>query len=83
MRIYTHHRRIYLAKSYENKKRSNSDTIKITRTQTELSDRIGFNVRSIQRNIAALEKEGLISIESGKITISKEQFLRLKQYENK
>ena len=56
--------------------------LKINKTQAEWSDRTGFNVRSVQRNIAALEKDGLISIENGKITISPEQFLRLKEYEN-
>ncbi len=72
----------YLVKSYENKHKENQDKLKINKTQAELSDRTGFNVRSVQRNIAALEKEGLISIENGKITISPEQFLRLKKYEN-
>lgn len=71
----------YLIKSYENKKHKNTGIYKIEKTQLELSDRIGFNIRSVQRNIAALEKEKLICIENGKITISKEQFLRLKQYE--
>lgn len=74
----------YLVKSYENKQHeSPGRKYKIARTQSELSDRIGFNVRSIQRSIAALEKEKLISVENGKITISHEQFLQLKQYECK
>ena len=72
----------YLVKSYENKHQENHNKLKINKTQAELSDRTGFNVRSVQRNIAALEKDGLISIENGKITISPEQFLRLKEYEN-
>ena len=63
-------------------KKKNHNKLKINKTQSDLSDRIGFNVRSVQRNIAALEKDGLISIENGKITISSEQFLRLKEYEN-
>ncbi len=74
----------YLVKSYENKQHeSPGRKYKIARTQSELSDRIGFNVRSIQRSIASLEKEKLISVENGKITISHEQFLQLKQYECK
>lgn len=72
----------YLVKSYENQKPDGSRPHKINKTQAALSDRIGFNVRSVQRNIAALEKEGLISVENGKITVSKDQFLKLKQYEN-
>lgn len=73
----------YLVKSYENKHQKNQNKYKINKTQAGLADRIGFNVRSVQRNIAALEKEKLVSIENGKITISPEQFLRLKEYENK
>ncbi|MCI9078605.1 MAG: Crp/Fnr family transcriptional regulator [Lachnospiraceae bacterium] len=72
----------YLVKSYENKCQENYGKFKINKTQAELSDRIGFNVRSVQRSIAALENEKLVSIENGKITISPEQFLRLKEYEN-
>ena len=73
----------YLVNSYENKKPVNALKYKLDKTQLELSDRTGFNIRSIQRNIAALEKENLISIENGKITISQEQFIKLKNYENK
>lgn len=53
---------------------------KVLKTQNELADKIGFNVRSIQRSIAALEKDDLISTESGKVIISQEQYIRLKQY---
>lgn len=72
----------YLVNSYENKKPVNAIKYKLDKTQLELSDRTGFNIRSIQRNIAALEKEKLISTENGKITISQEQFIKLKNYEN-
>lgn len=70
----------FLARSYENGKKDSFGKYKMARTQTELADRVGFNVRSVQRSIASLEKEGLILIESGKITISSEQFLQLQRY---
>lgn len=41
-----------------------------------------INELLVQRNIAVLEKEKLISIENGKITISDEQFLQLKLLDN-
>lgn len=44
------------------------------------SDRVGFNVRSVQRSIADLEKENLITLESGKITVSQEQFVKMRKY---
>ena len=49
-------------------------------TDGALSDRGGFKVRSHQRSIAALEKENLITLESGKITVSQEQFVKMRKY---
>jgi len=46
----------------------------------ELSDRVGFNLRSVQRSIAALEKEKLITMEKGKITVSHEQLVKMSRY---
>lgn len=70
----------YLIKSYENRELESTGVYRFVKTQSELSDRIGYNVRSVQRNVAALEKNRLITIRRGKITISQEQFLRLKQF---
>lgn len=53
---------------------------KIKKTQPELAERIGFTVRTIQRNIQSLEKDGLITTELGKICLTKEQYLRLKEH---
>lgn len=64
----------YLVVSYASKDRTKSSIMRIKKTQTELSERIGFNVRSVQRSIAALEKEELIGNDNGKITVTKEQY---------
>lgn len=64
----------YLVVSYASKDRTKSSTMRIKKTQTELSERIGFNVRSVQRSIAALEKEELIGNDNGKITVTEEQY---------
>ena len=70
----------YLVKSYTCKKEKADGIFRLNRTQAELSDRVGFNVRSVQRSIAALEKEELITVENGKITVSHEQFLEMSRY---
>lgn len=70
----------FLIKSYESGRKDNTGKYKILKTQADIADRVGFSIRSVQRNIASLEKEGIISVESGKITISCEQFLQLKRY---
>lgn len=67
----------YLTKSYINKKGNQGGLLRLDKTQAELSDRIGFNVRSVQRSIAALEKEKLIGVENGKITVTQEQFFEM------
>ena len=70
----------YLLESYACKKEINTCILRLNKTQMELSDRVGFNVRSVQRSIAALEKENLITLESGKITVSQEQFVKMREY---
>ena len=73
----------YLVKYYEREYTSSYLNVKVDLTQTEIADRIGFNVRSVQRSINALEKDGLISIVKGKIVVSAEQCFMLKEYEAK
>ena len=70
----------YLVKSFENGQKDSQGRHRVPKTQAELADRIGYNVRSIQRSIAALEKEELISNENGKIMLTQEQVSQLKQY---
>ncbi len=72
----------YLVKSYENGQTDSQGRHRVSKTKAELADRIGYNVRSVQRGIAALEKDEVISNANGKITLTKEQFLRLKQYKD-
>lgn len=69
----------YLAKSYE-KHGSVSGSFTVEKTQAELADKVGFNVRSVQRSIAALQKEGFITVKAGKITVSQEQHLKLEEF---
>lgn len=69
----------YLVNLYDSKTENKKASFKVSRTQGELADKIGANVRSVQRSIAALEKAGLISLENGKIVISEEQYLLLKE----
>ena len=64
----------YLIISYGCKRGKQVGTLRLKKTQAELSERIGFNVRSVQRSIAALEKEKLIGNENGKITVNEEQY---------
>lgn len=51
--------------------------VKLKLTQVELSEKVGANIRSVQRVIASLESANLISIENGKMVLSYEQYLKL------
>lgn len=72
---------LYLTDAYE--KHNVDGFYKEKKTQSELSDRIGFYIRTIQRSIYKLEKEEMISIKHGKIWVSKEEYLKMKKYLNK
>lgn len=71
---------IYLAEAYEKREGNADGQWKLQKTQPELADRIGFNVRTLQRNLYSLEEMGFISLEKGKIHISQQQYGKLKQY---
>ena len=53
---------------------------KIRKTQSEIAGRVGFTVRTVQRTVHNLEKEGFITTEAGKVCIDKEQYQKLKEY---
>lgn len=70
----------YLVKYYEKVSTEKIRKIRVEKTQMELASNIGYNIRSVQRSVAFLEKQELISNESGKIVISYPQYLRLNEY---
>lgn len=70
----------YLVTYYEKESRTlQQKTIKVRVTQPELAEKIGANVRSVQRVIASLLNEAFVSVESGKMVIDEEQYQRLRE----
>ena len=69
-----------LKRFYEDGPREKNGSYTVSNTQVELADKIGANLRSVQRSIAALEEDNLVSLKRGKITISGEQYEALKNY---
>lgn len=69
---------LYLVAQYE--KHGRNITYILPKKQPELAERIGFNVRTIQRTIQELEKAGLVLPTAGKISISYDHYLKLKEY---
>ena len=69
----------YLLNFYEKEAKLTTDSIRVALTQAELSEKVGFNIRSVQRAVATLEATNMISIENGKMVLSHEQYLKLKE----
>lgn len=69
---------LYLTRVYERWDGDRECIVK--KTQTQLAQRIGMNVRTVQRSIQKLEEEGFLSCRGGKVRISQEQYERLKAY---
>lgn len=70
----------YLVKLYKKDHSDTSNSFKVGKTQPELANKVGFHVRSVQRSIVALEKDGFITIKNGKIIISYDQYLKLEEF---
>lgn len=71
---------MFLVRLYETDSREKNGSYTVRCTQSELADKIGANLRSVQRSIAALEQEELVVLKKGKMTLSCEQYEKLKQY---
>ena len=65
---------LLLVRFYENNLKDKNGTYTVEYTQSELADKIGVNLRSVQRSIAALESEQLVQLKKGKMIISREQY---------
>ena len=68
-----------LVRFYETGSKDRFGTYIVQYTQTELADKTGVNLRSVQRSIAALESEQLVQLRKGKMVISPEQYEKLAQ----
>ena len=70
---------LLLVRFYEVGAKDKNGNYTVRYTQAELADKIGVNLRSVQRSIAALESEQLIQLKKGKMVISREQYEKMAQ----
>ena len=52
----------------------------LQKTQAQLAQRIGMNVRTVQRSIQKLEADGFVSCRGSKLCVSQKQYEKLKEY---
>lgn len=69
---------LYLTQAYG--KWNGEGAYVLQKTQAQLAQRIGMNVRTVQRSIQKLEADGLVTCIGSKLSISEKQYERLKEY---
>lgn len=57
-----------------------SHTLEIRQSRDQLSEEIGFSIKTLNRNIKKLRDDNLIQLEKGKMIITKEGYLQMKQH---
>ena len=72
----------YLTSFYEKELGLTAKNIRIPITQAELAEKVNYNIRSVQRAVASLEETKMVAIENGKMILSHEQYMKLKENQN-
>ena len=54
--------------------------MRIQKSRDELANEIGFVVRTIDRNVNKLAAEGYLSLQAGKLYVSRSQYEKLKAH---
>lgn len=70
---------MHLIRKYE-QKQPPKKVVELKQGRDKLSEEIGFSVKTLNRNIKKLKEDGLIEIIKGKIVISEDGYLRMKQH---
>lgn len=70
---------IYLFTEIYEKSNVNNQVV-INQTRKEISERTGLSVKTINRSIYKMEEEGYITKKGTKITVSKNQYKKIKEY---
>jgi len=65
----------YYVQAYSTK----SNKIKFLETRAEMADKIGANIRSVNRSLQQFKKQGLINVTKGKIEIDDSQINKLRE----
>lgn len=69
---------MHLIRKYE-QKLPLKKVLELRQSREQLSEEIGFSVKTLNRNIKKLEKEELICLQKGKIIITEAGYLKMKQ----
>lgn len=70
---------MYLIRKYEQKQLSGKE-LEIRQNRNQISEEIGFSVKTLNRSIKKLEEMQLIQMRKGKILMSGENYMRMKMH---
>lgn len=70
---------MHLIRKYE-QKRPVKKVLELKQSRDQLSEEIGFSVKTLNRNIKKLKEINLIDIQKGKIVITEEGYLQMKEH---
>jgi CRP/FNR family cyclic AMP-dependent transcriptional regulator len=67
----------YLAEYYQKNAVHRDQSLPVKKNRQFIADEIGISIKSVNRGLEKMKEQGLVSIEKGKIHISKEQYLEI------
>lgn len=67
----------YLAEYYQKNAVHRDQPLPVKKNRQFIADEIGISIKSVNRSLEKMKEQGLVSIEKGKIHISKEQYLEI------
>lgn len=70
---------MYLIRKYE-QKQPLKKVLELKQSRDQISEEIGFSVKTLNRNIKKLKEDDLIQIQKGKIVITEEGYIRMKNH---
>lgn len=70
---------MYLIRKYE-QKQPPKKVLELKENRNQLSEAIGFSVKTLNRNIKKLKEAGLVQIQKGKLMITEEGYLQMKRH---
>ena len=69
---------VHLVRKYEQKVPA-PEILVLNQTRARISEEVGISIKTLDRNIRKLEEMNLLTLNKGKIVITKAQYLQMKQ----
>ena len=69
---------VHLVRKYEQKIPA-PEILVLNQTRARISEEVGISIKTLDRNIRKLEEMNLLTLNKGKIVITKAQYLQMKQ----